>query len=151
MVAAGDIVDPTHVNERVGSGSIGADSITWTTTESVALLTVSAALVAGETYAVELSGNVGASAVGSPSAEVAFVRVRLDNATGTQLLEPQTYIPTSSGVGFAFYGYSEYVATVTGSKNFVVTGQRNAGANTQLIRATVGRATWLRITRIVGV
>jgi hypothetical protein len=121
--------------KRIFTHVITADSTTWSGTESGALMTVTGPVVSGERYKIEFYGKVQASAVGSPSTEVALMRIREDNASGTEVAAGQMYLYSASSVGFTTTVKAEWVASSTATKTFVFTGQRNGGANTHFLRA----------------
>lgn len=117
-----------------------ADSSTWTGTETGALFTVTADLVNGERYELEFFGNFNtSSSAASPGIEFSLVRIREDTAAGTQIASAHAYMPTTAGAGFPVSMKVRYTAVATGSKTFVVTGQRISGAGNHKLAAASSR------------
>lgn len=132
--------------ERVAATTLVADSATWTTVESGSLLSVVAPLVNGWKYAIRMFTAISSSV--SAAAEMAVVRVRQDNATGTQIMGPQVSIPNNTSVGFSVSGYAEYTAAATANKTFVMTGERTGGTGSHQVRAGSARPTFLTVDHI---
>lgn len=145
-MAAGDVVNWPDVAVRVASASLTANSATWTTTETGALITVTASLVSGWTYKIYASMFVQSTVAG----DLGFMRIREDTSAGTQDVAGNVYIATTSGSGFPLTLYTEYTAAATASKTWVVTGSRGAGTGTQNISAGGSRPAWLTVDRVVS-
>lgn len=146
MVAAGDVINASDVNFRVGTATpVVADSTTWAATETGALVSVAANLVTGKKYRITFYTAVSTSSLSASLAafEISTMRLREDSSTGTQLLAPNVQMSTASTVGFFCTGSVEYTAVATGAKTFVLTGQRNNGAGNHQIRAGATRPTTL--------
>lgn len=103
-----------------------------TTTEAV-IDSVTAALVAGRKYRVVWTPGV----LSSTAADTAFVRLREDSLTGTQMNILRVSLPATGGAGSRFPATIEapYVAAATGSKTFVGTLVRASGAGNITVQA----------------
>jgi hypothetical protein len=145
MPSAGDITNASDVTTRIATATLNANSGTWTTTESAALLTVTGSLVNGQRYSLTLFTNIATSSAAAPSVEVSLMRIREDTASGTQNTGVDFWIASTTGAGFGLMAYSEYTAVATGTKSFVLTGQRIAGAGSHSIAAGTSRQTFLNI------
>lgn len=114
----------------VGGVESGTDSSPFTTDE-VVVLSAPVAVFAGRTYSVVGQARFGGDA--TPNSNV-LVRLREDDEDGDELQLGQLEIPNNSTAG---YGpavlIGKYVASVTETKTFVMTGMRN-GANGNLRR-----------------
>lgn len=148
-MASGDVTSYADVAARTATASVTADSATWAGTETGALLTATGTVTNGQVYKIFFAGNVSASTTASPSAELSFMRIREDTSTGNQLDGKNVYLATAAGSGYQCYLYAEYTASTTGSKSFVVTGVRSAGANTHQLRAGSNHPAILTVDRIV--
>jgi hypothetical protein len=148
-MAAGDQIPWSYIARRVATVSLTSDSTTWAGSESAALITASPTLVSGFTYRITLQTTVVGSAGGL--AEAAFMRIREDNSTGTQIGGANIAIPNTNGSGYPLHLATEYTAVSTGSKSFVVTGSRISGATgTQNIAAGSARPTWFTVDLILS-
>lgn len=155
MPLAGDDILASDVNLELDVDELTADSGTWTTTESGALLTVTATVVSGRRYelkfgmAVSTTTPVG-GVVGPPTNETSALRVREDSALGAEVSRPTFYLPNSSTIGYWCEHSTDWVASATGAKTFVVTGQRTTGAGTasHQIRAGATRKAKFKIELI---
>lgn len=145
-MAAGDDVNFPDIATRVGTASLTTNSATWTTAESAALITVTASLVNGWTYKVMATMKVNSTV----AADVAFMRLREDTAGGSQDDAANIYMGTTNSNGFPVVLYTEYTASATATKSFVITGSRASGTGTQGIVCSVNRPCWLTIDRIVS-
>lgn len=143
---SGDPLSNADVAVRVATTPLTTNSATWTTTESGALITASALLTNGWTYAVTAILFVNSTA----AADVGFMRIHEDTATGTQDVGENVYMATTSANGWPVTLYAEYTASATATKTFVVTGSRTAGTGTMGIVATTTRPCFLKIDRIVS-
>lgn len=144
MAAVGDPVIlarmPGYV---VATATETSDSSTFTTTETV-IGTITASLISGVTYIVAATVPIASSVANDRVA----VRMREDNVSGTQLafeglLVPGTDpedIPAAAGMR------AMYTAVSTGSKTFVVTGDRYAGTGNIRREALSTRPLLLTIT-----
>lgn len=148
-MATGDPITFPDVAVRVGTATLTTNSATWTTVESGALITVTANLVNGFNYRILLTTTV-VSTVGALT-EAAFMRIREDNATGTQDTGANVSIPNTNGFGYPAVLIAEYTAIATGAKTWVATGSRITGATgTQGIVCSTSRPTLLTVDRIVS-
>lgn len=125
-MAAGDVIPWSYIATRVATTQITTNSSTYGATESGALFSVSAPLVSGLTYRIFVYVTVAVDVAG----DVSFIRIREDSASGTQLAGSNVYGGTTNSSGFPAVIYDEYTATSTGSKTFVITGQRVSGTGT---------------------
>lgn len=129
---------------RVATATTTADSSTFTAETQVA--TVTAYLVSGRTYAVEVKNTRWSSSV---AADTAAVRLREDSVSGTQMNAMVVGIPTTTTSGFgAGLVYAEFTAGVTGNKTFSLTGSRNSGTGNIQLRASATAPTYLTVTLI---
>lgn len=145
-MASGDNSSFADVAVRVATVPLSANSAAWTTAESAALISATAALTNGSVYKLQLFTHVQSTVTTEP----AQIRIREDNATGTQVAITQTFCGTTSGNGFFVYIYAEYTAVATANKVFVVTGQRNGGSASQTLVASPTKVSYLTIDRIVS-
>jgi hypothetical protein len=148
-MAAGDPIPWSYIAKRVATVSLTANSTTWTSSESAALMTASPTLVSGLTYRITLFTTVVSTA--GALAEAAFMRIREDNATGTQIGGGNISIPNTNGSGYPLCLVTEYTAVASGAKSFVVTGSRISGATgTQNIAAGSARPSWFTVDLILS-
>lgn len=150
-VPAGSSYAAGNINTSIDDAIATSNSTTWTATESGAVMTITAVLVSGRNYMVEVSACVGTDAVVYPltaaNAESASLRIREDSSTGTQIAQAQVFIPTTSSVGFATGCRAKYTAVASASKTFVVTGQRsNVSTSNQGIKAASSRTSVFTVT-----
>jgi hypothetical protein len=147
-VSPGNAVTAFDMNTWVGIAQLTADSATWGATESAAsLLSVTFQEVIGQEYKITLSTNVGTDVAN----DCALIRVRADTVTGTQLLGPQVFMPTTSVNGFGLHMTGKYTGSVAGIKTLVITGQRNSGTGVaHRIRAAGSRPTFFAVERLNG-
>src|SRR5690349_13115557 len=101
-----------------GFAQLTADSSTFGSTESGALLTVNCDFVNGYEYIITANMNVSVDVAGDSF----LMRIRADNATGTQLVGRQASAATTSTVGYNLMMQCKVTATATGTKTYVVTG-----------------------------
>lgn len=151
-MASGDVTSYSDVAVRAATASVTADSATWSASESGALLTATGTVTAGQTYKIFFSGNVSTNATAaSPGIEISIMRIREDTATGNQLDGKIFYVPTVAGNGYGGHLYAEWTASATGSKSFVVTGNRvtGSGTNSHQLRAGSNHPCILTVDRIV--
>lgn len=120
MPSAGEAIEAWH-GARIATNTETTSSGTFTTTETVTD-DVTAPLIDGERYLVEFWGEF----VSTVAGDDVGVQLREDNVSGTVLTLVIKNIETAS-VAEAFYLRREYTATATGSKTFVVTGDRLVG------------------------
>lgn len=147
-MASGDPSSFADVAARVGTTTLTTTSTTWTSSESVALMTVTASLINGWTYKVQ--AWLGIQAATSAATEISAMRLREDTATGTQGQLAIAYMPIVSVNATPIYLYYEYTASATANKSWVVTGQRTNGTGTHSIAGTATRPSYLFVDRIVS-
>jgi hypothetical protein len=150
-VNGGDVIYAADVNTTIAQSVYTADSSTWTSTET-SIMTVTANLVSGQTYMIEMDCNIGTSAVtytwSSTNAEASSVRIREDTVSGNQLAQGQVFMSAASSVGFALTVRVPYTATATGEKTFVAGAQKsNSSAATHIMRAATSRPGLFTITK----
>lgn len=148
-VFGGDVVYAADINElidRVNTNKITSDSTTWGATETVAAsITISA--IAGATYKIIFEGKVSSDV----SADADNMRIREDTLAGSQLQLQQVNLPSTSTNGWQAHIYTEWTASSTASKTFVLTGQRSAGTGTaHRIRASASAPGFLYVDRIAN-
>jgi hypothetical protein len=140
------IVSGRIPGELIAATTLTADSPTWTTTETTAI-SVTAALVDGRTYRVRLDAAFATDSAG----DVADVKIRLTDTSGTTLQDRLVYMPiTSSATGFGAVVEGLYTATSTGSVTFVGTGRRVGAGGTHRIEAASGRDARLEVFYLEG-
>lgn len=140
-MAVGDVIPPEYLSTRIATGSITADSATYTTTESGALISATGFLTAGQTYIIQAFFRVSSDTTGT---EVSLMRIRADGPpAGAHLSAGSVFIPTNIGTGFSIAMYTEYTAGASGSKTFTVSGLRNAGAGNHRVRAATDTPAYL--------
>ncbi|MEV6348576.1 hypothetical protein [Actinoplanes sp. NPDC051851] len=132
-MASGDVLANAEIATRVGQNTITANTSTFTAETLIVSVTVN--VEAGKRYKISGELRPCASAVASPSAECNIVRIREDSLTGTQVQAAQVYLATASTAGFQVVLYADYTAVATGTKTFVLTSIRQAGANTHFVTA----------------
>ncbi len=141
---AGARTNATDVNLRIGQWVITADSATFGATETQ-LATLAVNVVSGQKYKLTFSAGVGVDV----AADCPVIRVHEDTSAGTQILVGQCYGDTTSGVGFMLTYVVDWTAAATGSKTFVITGQRNDGTGTaHRIRAASSRPATLIVEKV---
>ncbi|KLL11574.1 hypothetical protein FrCorBMG51_11095 [Protofrankia coriariae] len=122
MVLAGERARASDVRHEIAVGTATTNSSTFTTTETV-LLSVSADLIGGRTYAIEAWLEL----LPSVSADKCDLRIRENNVTGAVVRSARVSLDTAaSSEHVSFYG--RYTAAETGAKTLVLTGQRGAGS-----------------------
>lgn len=131
--------------ERIATTTETSDSSTFTTTETE-LLSATAALVSGRTYRVRGVFNL-ESSTGSDEVRV---RLREDDTSGTLLQSGDREVPTSSSFGYLTLMESEYTASATGDKTFVITGVRSSGSGTDKRGSSSARPAYLYVDYIEG-
>jgi hypothetical protein len=131
--------------ERIATTTNTSDSGTWTTT-AVETDSVTAALVTGRTYLVRWSAGLVTTVAG----DVALIRMREDDTSGTVLMERNFYLGTTATGGFASDLEANFTATATGNKTFVITGVRSGGTGTHHADATANRPRYLYVDYISG-
>ena len=166
-VLAGDPIYASDINSLLtGAANVvqwvdgvtyTADSATWTTTESAALMSITVPVVTGRTYRIDLTCHVSTTvqtfAITSANLEQAIVRIREDTAAGTQLIGDQLPLGQVTSLGFKLTTHAWYTAVTTGNKTFCVTGQKPAaqsGGNQQF-RAGATRPGMLSVYQVKGV
>jgi hypothetical protein len=108
----------TLANSAISTATTGAFNTTETVTDNVA-----ANLVTGAVYEVMWTGGIQATT----ATDTLLYRIRGDNLAGTQLAGGR-YVPNTTSSAGPLTLRALYTAVATGSKTFVVTMQRNAGA-----------------------
>jgi hypothetical protein len=147
VVAAGDIIEAADVNEREATTPLVADSATWTNSPEVVAASVTIAAVAGQKYKLWFSGRISTDVAG----DAANMRIREDSVSGNQVQLGQVYLPTTTGNGWSTYLYAEWTAAASGSKTFVVTGQRSLGTGVaHRIRATSNSPGFFVAEKVIG-
>lgn len=143
-MAAGDIVPWSYIATRVDTTEITANSSTYGATETT-LYTITPSLTNGLTYRVGVLLKVAVDV----AADVSFVRIREDTLTGNQLDGTNVYCGTTNTSGFLVIATSEYTATATGAKTFVITGQRVTGTGTAHgVKASANRKSYITVDLI---
>lgn len=149
MPATGDRISPSETVTRLTNGTttLSADSSTWAGTESGAVMTVTVSLINGFVYGLTFFGIVSADVANDAS----LMRIREGDGAGTQITAAPVFMPTTLGTGWTIMLYAEYTAVATGSKPFIITGQRNVGTGTaHRIRASAVRQAFFTVDRIVS-
>lgn len=143
-MAAGDIVPWSYIATRVSTTEITANSSTYGATETT-LYTITPSLVSGLTYRIIFIAKIAVDVAG----DVSFARIREDSLTGNQLDGANVYGGTTNTSGFTVYAISEYTAAATGTKTFVVTGQRVSGTGTAHgVKASANRKSYITVDLI---
>lgn len=141
-----DALNANLVEEYENATAITSDSSTWNATEA-SISTVAATLVSGLVYRIVFTGRISTDV----AADLAILRIREDNLTGTQLQLSQIYLPTTTGNGYTLYFYAEYTAVSSASKTFALTAQRSVGTGTaHRIRANSSAPGYLRIDKVIN-
>jgi hypothetical protein len=110
------------------------------------IFSITANLVVGRVYRVSLYSHVNSS---TPTDD-GNARIREDSITGTELQVDRVDIQNSATTGRMCYMEFEYKASVTGSKTFVVTMTRSAGAATPFFECAANRPLYMMIDYIRG-
>jgi hypothetical protein len=136
------------------TGNAVADSASITTTETI-VLTASLSMTSGQTYGIYLNANISSTTqmawnVATPTFELAFIRIREDNATGTQMALALQIQPSSSSSGYPVTAYAEYTAVSTASKTIVATLVKGTGSGPWQLRASATRPSTLRVQPLVN-
>lgn len=139
MPLAGDIIRASDPFKRIATTTETSDSATFTTTETT-IASVTAALVSGRTYRVRVTIRI-ASTVAN---DITIVRLREDNATGTEMTSGRITLETS-GLGNVLTIEAEYTAGATANKTFVAAGIRTAGTGNLRRVAALNRPTYLYV------
>ena len=148
MVSAGFKLRAGRVpGERIATTIRTSTSSNVSGTET-AIDSVTAALVSGRTYRVRWTAGVDADTSG----DTVFVRLREDNATGTQLNRLRVDVRLSGGAGTRYDGTieAEYTATSTGNKTFVGTIILATGTGPCQISASATEPVYLYVDYIRG-
>lgn len=140
MPLAGDIVRASDVNRRIATTVEVTDSATFTTTETT-IASVTAALVSGRTYRVRVVTRLGTTV----AADAAIVRLREDNAAGTEMTGIRLEAMSTNLAGNVFTVEAEFTASSTANKTFVATGIRSAGTGNIFREAATNRPTYLYV------
>jgi len=131
--------------EQIALNTETTDSSNWTTTETQTDA-VTAPLVIGRTYRIRYFGGV----VSTVANDVALIRIRENNTSGTALAERNFSIPSTSSGGYACALEARYTALATANKTFVATGVRNGGTGTHHADGTTVRTRLLYVEYISG-
>lgn len=124
MVAAGTILRAGRLpGEEIAVATETSDSSTFTTTET-SIGSVTASLISGVTYWVYAQVPISSSGTGDD----VDVRIRQDNVSGTEMALTTIDIVSATTPTVAVLR-ARYTAGSTGSKTFVVTGDRVGGSN----------------------
>src|SRR5512138_1105388 len=146
-VFGGDPVLAADYNEligRINTVIFTGDSSTWSNTE-VSAMSITINAIANAKYKIILEARVSSDV----AADAAVMRIREDSLTGNQLSYFPVYLPTTAGNGWQSRAYAEWTASATGSKTFVVTGQRTIGTGVaHRIRASGNGPAYLYVDRI---
>jgi hypothetical protein len=134
QVVTGGLVLAADMNnaldKRIGSNALTVNSVSLFGSPVINTLTVP--LNAGLTYALRWTGRVSSSTAG----DVAYIRIRPNNALATEFTVAPIYIPTTYTGGFAVDCYCEFVAPLNGTYTFVVTLQLGSGTGPLVIRSS---------------
>jgi hypothetical protein len=114
---------------RIGSASLLANSATITSTTPTSVLTLSANLISGKTYAIVFTGRPSSSVAG----DFAIVRIKTVSATGTDLNHATIFLGSATGAGLELECYAEFTAASTGAVLFVATLERVTGGTGNII------------------
>lgn len=140
MPLAGDIIRASDPFKRIATTVETTDSATFTGTETV-IGTVTAALVSGRTYRVRVHTRIGTTVAN----DIAIVRLREDNVTGTEMTSARSGAMDTSGLGNVITAEAEYTAAATANKTFVVTGIRTTGTGNLRRVAATNRPAYLYV------
>lgn len=146
--------DLLNQNLQGATGVAVADSASITTVETV-VLTTTLSMTSGQTYGIYLKANISSGTqmawnVATPTFELALVRIREDNATGTQMSLDLIIQPSSSSSGYPLSAYAEYTAVSTASKTIVATLIKSTGTGGWQLRASATRPSTLRVQPLVN-
>jgi hypothetical protein len=145
-MAAGDPIPWSYIATRVSTTEITANSATYGATETT-LYTISPTLVSGLVYRVCVMAKIAVDV----AADVSFLRIREDTLTGNQIDGANLYGGTTNTSGYPVLACSEYTATSTGAKTFVITGQRVTGTGTAHgVKASSNRKSYITVDLIVS-
>lgn len=139
MVLAGEIATPPYSTSTTATSSTS----TFTTTETLTD-TITASLVNGHTYEVSHSAIWNSSVAGDDVS----VRLREDSVTGTAMNGFDVRCASST----RYYGVwvrARYTASVTGSKTFIVSGQRMSGTGNIIRAASSANPSLLTVTEVL--
>lgn len=133
--------------ERIMTNTRTSNSGNVTTTETT-IDSVTAALVVGRTYRVRWTAAVDSSVAG----DTAFVRLREDSVSGSQLQIMRVHLPTTGGAGTHWPATieAEYTALATGNKTFVGTLVRVTGTGDIIVEAAATSPVYLYVDYIRG-
>src|SRR5262245_47835290 len=146
MALAGETIIAGKIpGERIATDIDTADSSTYTTTETE-VQSVTASLVSGRTYKVCAFTHCNSS-VGTDEQNV---RIREDNATGTELQSAKVLISGSITLGMQVFLYAEYTAVSTASKTFSLAMQRSTGTGNCFREAAATRPSYFWVDYVSG-
>lgn len=143
---AGQAVHAGRVPDQLARTTATAD-VTFTTTET-AVMSVTAGLVRGRTYAVRFAGAWNSTNAG----DRIITALREDSVSGAGLVRRQIHMRTSVSAleGRPDAMEAEFVAEATGNKTFVVSAFRNAGSGTCGLEAASTRPCFLSVDYVRG-
>jgi hypothetical protein len=137
MSSGTELVGGRLIGEEVGYAEITSDSAGWTTSETVAI-EMEADLIDGVSYWLILDASYATSVDG----DVQFVRIREDDVNGDAVHSSRAVVQDGGGV--RVHVERRYDATVTETKTFVATGERESGSGTGRIDANATTPSYLR-------
>ncbi|WP_328850252.1 hypothetical protein OG994_16600 [Micromonospora globbae] len=121
-----DLITSGRVSgSRIATQLVTGDSGSVTTTET-SIGSITAPLVAGRIYRIRYVTRVGTTASG----DRAFVRIREDTVSGSELVGDSWYLVNPGAAGTPCSMEGEYTAPATGNKTFHLTLQRDVGTGT---------------------
>jgi CO dehydrogenase/acetyl-CoA synthase delta subunit len=129
MATSGETVKASRVPRLLDRDTLTATTANVTTVETV-VMSVSADLIAGETYKIMTWGRYDVSTNGDDP----FIRIKEDSVSGTQLQGDIWDIPDQL-IAWSKTLTAFYVAVSDGPKTFVHTIVRNAGGGNLTIAA----------------
>lgn len=135
-------VDGRIPGERIATTVEDSDSSGFTT-ETV-IISVTATLISGHTYRVGYITRIGTTSAG----DVAVVRIREDNVSGTERTVDYLALPNAGTVGNLIIAYDYYEAVSSGSKTFVCTCDRQSGSGTLRREASSTRRSILDVSYV---
>lgn len=107
--------------------------------------TVEVDVVSGATYRVRWAGDVASSV----AADVARVRIREDDASGTLIQLGHVYLPTTAR-DYSFTVEGEFTAATTGTQTFAATCERVVGTGSLACNANANEPQYLYVDYIRG-
>lgn len=126
--------------QLIASSAATSDSSNFTTTE-VVVMTVNASLVSGRVYSIWAGPTFHSSVDG----DVVHTQLREDSVSGTVRDRTDDYIRVSPAAIDKTVLFSLYTAVSTGTKTFVVTGDRVAGTGNCRLEADTIRPAYMLV------